>query len=707
MANKLKELTDAFMSGDLTEILTKYSDIFLAVLVVGILGMMLIPLPTFLLDILLTTNITLAITILLVTLYVPSAVKFSSFPTVLLITTLFRLALNISSTRLILLYAYAGEVIKSFGQFVVKGNYVVGAVIFLIITIIQFIVISKGAERVAEVAARFTLDALPGKQMSIDADLRAGTITMEEAKKKRMELQRESQLYGSMDGAMKFVKGDAIAGIIITLINIIGGLIIGVMQKGMQIGEAAQTYTLLTIGDGLVSQIPALLISTSAGMVVTRVASEFEDSHLGKDIGTQILSQPKAIAIASGLLIGLGLVPGLPTVPFFIMAAIVGTLAYGLLRTKVVKTEEAEKAKEAETKAIEKKKKRPEGLISLVTPLALEVSKEISPYIDSAKDDGRFINELLPMVREAIYQELGVRLPGVKIRGYVASLPPDIFVIKINEIPIVTGKVLFGKVLTSASAQDLKIFRIQAIPYRNPATGAPASWVPEQSKEMLLKSGYKVWDIPDVMILHLSAVMKKYAHEFLGIQEVQTMLDQMQQAFPALVKEVTKVTTPLLLSDVLKRMVKEEISIRDFRNVLQAIAKWAAIEKDPVMLTEYVRAELKEYISYKFSAGKKILYVHLLDPRIEEIIRESIRQTPAGNFLDLDPEFREDLNGILYKEFKNIRTAKRPPIVLTSMDVRPYFKRLIEPDFPNIIVLSYQELTLDTRIQPVGQIRLA
>ncbi len=722
----MKSFTEAFMAGDIATVLTRYSDIVLAVLIMGIVGMMIIPLPTIMMDILLTLNLTIATVILMITIYIPSAVKFAAFPTVLLITTLFRLALNVSSTRLILLYADAGEVIRSFGNFVVRGNYVVGAVIFLILTLIQFIVISKGSERVAEVAARFTLDALPGKQMSIDADVRAGSLTMEEAKVKRSELQRESQLYGSMDGAMKFVKGDAIAGIIITIINIVGGLIIGATQLGMSIGESAATYSLLTIGDGLISQIPALLMSTAAGMVVTRVASETEGSHLGKDIGTQVLDQPKAIAITSAMLLVLALIPGLPKVPFIILSIVAGSVAYGLLRTKVKKIEEAAVAEAGQMPDVpapgappgappagppkpgmKKAPNQPEALVSLVTPISLDVSRELTQYVDASLDGGKFMNELIPLVREGLYQDLGVRLPGVRVRGYSAALQPDSFVVQINEIPIIVGKVLTDRVLANASPNDLKIFNIKAIAARNPATGGPASWIPADRKEIVEKAGYRTWDPPGVMALTLSGVMKQYAHEFLGIQEVQTMLDQMTQAFPALVKEAQKVSAPLLISDVLRNLTKEEISIRDFRNVLQSIARWAAIEKEPVMLTEYVRTELKEQISYKFSGGKKTIYVHMLDPELEDIIRNSIHSSAAGSYLTLDPNIRSDLNGILYREFKDSLLAAQRPIVLTTLDVRPWFRKLVETDYPRLAVLSYAELTNDTRIQPVGQIRLS
>ncbi len=435
--------------------INKYSDIVLAGVVVAIVGMMIVPLPTHLLDVLLTFNIAIAVIVLLISLYVPHALQLSVFPTMLLITTLFRLSLTISTTRLILLTGDAGEVIVAFGKFVVRGNFVVGAVIFLILTIVQFIVISKGSERVAEVAARFTLDAMPGKQMSIDADLRAGAIDMDEGKRKRRDLERESSLFGAMDGAMKFVKGDAIAGIIITVVNIVGGLVIGVMQKGLAVGDAAQKYTLLTIGDGLVGMIPALLISTAAGIIVTRVGGEEEGAHLGKDVGTQLTAQPKAIAIAAGMLVLLAMVPGLPTMPFLILGGAAGAGGYLLL-----KKQQAEESGEGDPglgdipegdvpPSIEPPPKdqplNPDSelFIPVVTPIVLEVSDALVPHVDSRQDNGKFLYELIPFMRDGLFVELGVRFPGVRARGNPA-LPAGAYQIQINEVPVVTGQVTLG-----------------------------------------------------------------------------------------------------------------------------------------------------------------------------------------------------------------------------------------------------------------------
>ena len=411
--------------GNINEVIAKYSDLILAALVISVLGMIIIPLPNWLLDVLITIDIAIGVIVLLVALYISDALKIASFPTILLMTTLYRLALNIAATRQILGTGEAGEVIHAFGNFVVAGNYVVGGILFAIITLINFIVIAKGAERVSEVGARFTLDAMPGKQMSIDADLRAGIINMEQAMERRSTLQRESQLYGAMDGAMKFVKGDAIAGIVITLINIIGGFIIGVMQRGLTFAEAIKTYSLLTIGDGLVAQIPALIISVSAGVVVTRVASEGKESNLGKDIITQMTAYPKALVITAILLTILGLIPGLPKVPFFVMAAGLGGLAFMLIRGKA---KEVQQIMQTPKDEVVKKAVAKHGDVLpfiMPSPISLEVGAELIPHVDDSQDGGRFINELIPLLRHGLYYELGVNFPGIQVRGQTIDMDPE------------------------------------------------------------------------------------------------------------------------------------------------------------------------------------------------------------------------------------------------------------------------------------------
>ncbi|MCA9729759.1 MAG: FHIPEP family type III secretion protein, partial [Candidatus Eisenbacteria bacterium] len=431
--NRLAGLVQDIRTGNVEKVLTQYSDVLLAFFITSIVGMMLIPLPTHLLDVLLTTNIFAATTILFVSIYIQNATKIASFPTILLITTLFRLGLNVSTTRLILLQANAGEVVRAFGSFVAGGNIVVGIVIFLILTIIQFVVITKGAERVAEVAARFTLDALPGKQMSIDADFRAGLFDVHEARRRRNALQRESQLYGAMDGAMKFVKGDAIAGIIITLINLIGGFAIGILQRGMAAGQAAQTYSILTIGDGLVSQLPALLISVAAGIVVTRVASEEAETHLGQDIGSQVLAQPKALAIVSVLLIALGLVPGLPTIPFFLLGAISGGISYGLFYTR---RREEQAAAEPSEESEDDLSTAPR--VGPAVPIMVQVSESLTPHIDRAGEGGKALGRLIPELQSSLYYEHGVLIPRIMVRGR-QPIGDHAFAILLKEVPVYRG----------------------------------------------------------------------------------------------------------------------------------------------------------------------------------------------------------------------------------------------------------------------------
>ena len=695
--------------------LSKYSDIVLALVVVCIVGMMIVPLPTMLLDVLLTLNISISVVLLLVSLYVPAALHLTVFPTLLLITTMFRLSLTISTTRLILLTGDPGEVVIAFGNFVVQGNFVVGAILFVILVIVNFIVIAKGSERVSEVAARFTLDAMPGKQMSIDADLRAGSIDQDQGKKKRRDLERESQLFGAMDGAMKFVKGDAIASIIITVVNIVGGLIIGVTQKGMSAADAAQKYTLLTIGDGLVSMIPAILISTCAGIIVTRVGGEEEGAHLGMDMGTQLTAYPKAIAIAAGMLIVLGLVPGLPKIPFFLLGAGAGFGAWTMLKKKKMAevVEEAGPALETDngtpiaTEPAPKEPMNPDSelFIPVVTPIVLEVSDALVPYVDSRQDNGKFLFELIPFMRDGLFVELGVRFPGVRARGN-ASLPPGAYQVQINEVPVVTGQVTLGHILVNDTVDRLKLMNIQGFEAINPATRQPAAWVPEEHRDTLEAAGLTTWDVPGYMILHTAAVLRRNAREFVGVQETQTMLEQLEKAFPAIVKEVVpKVVNVLKLTDILQRLVEEEISIRDLRGILQALAEYAQVEADNVMLTEHVRAAQRRYISHKYARGTGTLVVYLLDPNIEEAIRGSVKRTSAGAHLALEPELAQEIVQAVRSECGHLPPSAQRPVILTAMDIRRYVRKLLEYEFnPSFSVLSYQELSPELNIQPVARI---
>ncbi len=705
-----------FKLSSLNEYIAKYSDLVLAALVVVVLGLVIIPLPPWLIDILLTVDITISILILLVALYISDALKLASFPTILLITTLYRLSLNIAATRLILSKGEAGEVIHAFGSFVVGGNYVVGGILFLIITLVNFIVIAKGAERVSEVGARFTLDAMPGKQMSIDADLRAGIINMEQAMERRSILQREAQMYGAMDGAMKFVKGDAIAGIIITVINIIGGLIIGVAQRGLPILSvpggavgAVETYSVLTIGDGMVAQIPALMVSVAAGIVVTRVASESKESNLGRDIVGQITAYPKAIVIAAILLFVMALIPGLPHFSFLVLSGILGALAYFLTRSKKTETQEiAEVPKEQVVKkAIEK-----HGDVMpfiMPAPVSLEVGEAIIPFVDDSQDGGRFINELIPLLRHGLYYELGVNFPGIQVRGQNVDMEPESYVININEVPVAKGRIYRGCILVGEPLEQLSLFNIKGVETIHPVDGSIVTWIAEEHKDTAVQAGFRMWDVAEYLILHLSYILRKHAHEFLGLQEIQTLLNELEKSHPALVKElVPKVITVLQLSEIFQRLVQEEIAIRDLKSIFSTLAQWAEVERNTLMLTEHIRAGLKRYITHKYAGHSNTLAVYLLDPEIEDMVRNAIRTTEKGNYLALEPEITQEIVEAVGKEIAAhpFPPGARPPVILTTAEIRRYFRKIIELEFPQLAVLSYQELAENLRIQPIARVGL-
>jgi len=626
----------------------RWGDLVLAGVVVSVVGMMIIPLPTFVLDLLLTINISLAVLVLLVSIYIPDALSIASFPTILLVTTLYRLALNVSSTRLILLQADAGHVIRAFGEFVVRGNYVVGAIVFLILTLIQFIVIAKGSERVSEVAARFTLDAMPGKQMAIDADLRAGALDLEEARRRRRGLQRESQFYGAMDGAMKFVKGDAIASILITFINILGGLTIGVLQQDLSAVQSLQTYGLLTIGDGLVTQIPALLLSTAAGMVITRVASEEQGAALGAEIGSQILAQPRALAITGGLLCLLAIVPGLPTVPFLVLGVTALVAARGVHRAH---RRAEERARQEATAPLDRARAREEARAPLAVPLILDLGKDIDPHRTVA---GRsLVDDSLPAIREQLFDDLGLQVPAIRVRAPWPEIAADEFVVRLWEVPVARG--------------------------RHPP-GTP----------------------PELLVDDVRAAIRRHAAELVGIQEVQTMLDALERTHPALVRAVVpKPVSTTLLSDLLRRLVEEGVSIRNLREILEALAQFAPVERDPVVLTEHVRVSLRRAITHKFAADGE-LRAFRLDPEIEDAIRDAIQRTPSGNYLALSPDASSDIVGAVSAALAEQPDA--PRVILTQLDVRRYVRRLLELSHPEVAVLSVQEIAPDVKLAPVGRI---
>jgi type III secretion protein V len=686
--------------------ITRSSDLILAVFVISIILMLIFPVSPHVIDLLIAVNLTASVTLLFVSLYIQKATQLSIFPSLLLLTTLYRLGVNISSTRQILLHANAGKIIFAFGNFVVGGNYVVGGVIFLIITIVQFIVVVKGSERVAEVAARFTLDAMPGKQMSIDADLRSGIIDTNQARILRLGLNKESQLYGAMDGAMKFVKGDAIAGIVITVINVIGGLIIGNVMHGMPLAVAAKTYALLSIGDGLVSQIPAIMIAITAGIVTTRVSSDKKDSHLGKDISEQLLKQPKAFMIAAGMLFLLAWVPGFPPTPFMLIGTILGLT--GFVVFKSMKQIEAKAVagggaiEDAEGHAVVSGGSEN---YALTLPIMLEVGKDLSQLIKKDKQGYTFIDKMIPKMRHALYQDLGVRFPGVHVRTDAPSLEGDEYMIYLNEVPILKGKVLINHLLTNETEDSLKRLNL---PYTTTKSklGVPNLWVEESYAEILKKANIKSWSSLEVMILHLTKFYRQYAQEFIGIQEVRAIIEFIEKSYPDLVKEVTRLVPLQKLTDIFKRLIGEQISIRDLRTVLEALSEWAQTEKDVVLLTEYVRSSLKRYISYKYSQGQSILSVYLLDPEIEDLIRGAIKQTSAGSYLALDPDSVQMIMASLRKTIVPTPPGGQGPVLLTAIDVRRFARKLIEGEFPDLHVVSYQEIVPEIRIQPLGRIQL-
>ncbi len=694
---------------DINEKVAKYSDLFFAVMLVTIVGMILIPLPPFLLDILLGLSVGLAVIVLMVALYISNALQIAAFPTILLVSTLYRLSLNISSTRLILTDAYAGEVIQRVGAITTGANPVVGGILFLIITLINFIVIAKGAERVSEVAARFTLDALPGKQMSIDADLRAGIINMDQAMERRHILHREAQMYGAMDGSMKFVKGDAIAGIIITLVNVVGGFIIGIWQRDMTALESLSTFTLLTIGDGLVQQIPALIVSVSAGIVVTRVSSEKEWFGLGREIVSQITAFPKALAVASGLLFALAFL-GMPPAPFLLLSAATGGIAFFLTRTKKqVRDEVAEIPKQEVVKqAVQKHGDQLPFIMPM--PISIEVGNAIIPFVDDKQDGGRFINELIPLLRHGLYYELGVNFPGIQVRGQTVDLEPEAYVINIHEVPVAPGKIMSKCILVGESLEQLSLFNITGTETIHPIDGSVVTWISEEYKDVAQQAGFRMWDVAEYLILHLSYVLRRHAHEFLGLQEVQTIIQELEKTHPALVKElIPKVITLLQLTEILQRLVQEDLSIRDLKTIFSTLAQWGEIERDVLMLSEHVRAGMKRYITHKYAGPANSLAVYLLDPEIEDMIRNAIRRTEKGNYLALEPDVTQELVESVGKEIAShpFPPGARPPVILTTAEIRRYFRKIIELEFPQLAVLSYQELSENLRIQPIARVRLA
>ncbi|MBO2518941.1 flagellar biosynthesis protein FlhA [Limnochorda pilosa] len=677
--------------------LLRQSDVVVILGILLIVVMMVIPMPPALLDVLLAFNISLSLMTLLVTMNVKNALEFSVFPSLLLVATLFRLALNISSTRLILLHGYAGQVIQAFGQFVVGGNYVVGFIIFLILVIIQFIVITRGAERVAEVAARFTLDAMPGKQMAIDADLNAGLIDEKQARERRAQIQREADFYGAMDGASKFVKGDAIASIIVTVINILGGFAVGVAQQGLSLSEALTTYTLLTVGDGLVTQIPALLMSSATGMIVTRAAAS---SNLGHQLTSQMAADPQVLLVSGGALAAMGILPGLPTAPFLALGGVLGGTGYLLKRRH--RELALQEQVEADQRAQEQRRE-PEDVASLVQvdPLELEVGYGLVPLVD-ASQSGELLDRIA-LIRRQMAQELGLLVPSVRIRDNLA-LEPSQYRIKIKGIPVGEGELRLGEFLAMAAGEVSET--IEGIPTKEPAFGLPALWIPASRREEAEAAGYTVVDPTSVVATHLSEVIRSYAHELLGRQEVRRLLDQLKREYPAVVEElVPQVVTVGEVQRVLQNLLREGVAIRDLVTILETMGDGATTSKNIEYLTALVREALARQISAAYQGSDGALPIITLEPRLEQQLTEALQQNERGSVLTLEPQAGQRLMERIAGWVEKAAVKGERAVLVCSPHLRFALRRFIERSLPHLPVLSYNEISAEVRVHPVGMVR--
>ncbi|MBD1400444.1 flagellar biosynthesis protein FlhA [Pelovirga terrestris] len=673
------------------------TDVLIAFGLVLILMLMILPVPPMMLDVFLSLNITIALLILITALYTSRALDFAIFPSVLLVTTLFRLSLNVASTRLILLRGdegpgAAGSVIQSFGQFVVGGNYVVGIVIFAILVIINFMVITKGAGRVAEVAARFTLDAMPGKQMAIDADLNAGLINDDEARARRKEIASESDFYGAMDGASKFVKGDAIAGIIITLINIGAGIVIGVMQKGMPVAEAAANYTILTVGDGLVGQIPALIIATGAGIMVTRTAG---DEDFGTEMKRQFSVHPRSLWVVSAILLIFALIPGLPKIPFFLLSILTGVVAWKVSKTHTEKLHQQQIDDAPPPKQIEEENY--EQMLS-VDLLEMEVGYGLIPLVDTAQN-----GELLPRIKSIRRQftlDMGFIVPPVHIKDNL-QLKPNEYAIILKGVKIGGGELLPGHYLAMNPGTATEVMKgIETI---EPAFKLPAIWISEDKKERAQISGYTVVDNTTVVATHLSELIKTHSYELLGRQETQNLIDNLAQQYPKLVEELVPGLLSLgVIMRVLQNLLREGVSVRDLRTILETLADWAPVVQDPDQLTEHVRATMARSISSSYSQNDEVLEVMTFDRNVETRIQDALHSTEQGSYLALEPGFAQALINSLSQVLQN--AAGGNPVLLCTPTIRLHVKRLTERYLPGLAIISHNEIAPHLKVRSVGTV---
>jgi len=674
------------------------NDIFMVLGVLIVLVMLLAPLPPMIVDLLVAGNFTLSILILLVTMYSQGAAQFSIFPTFLLIVTLFRLALGILLTRSLLLTANAGNIVYTFGQFVVGGNYIVGIIIFVVLVIIQFVVITGGAQRVAEVAARFTLDAMPGKQMSIDADLNAGIIDEETAKAKRLDIAREADFYGAMDGATKFIRGDAIASIIIIVVNILGGFIIGMLQLGMTLMQALQTYTLLTVGAGIVLQVPALLISSATGIIVTKSASEIS---LAEDISKQLFSHKRVLYVCAVLSVTAAFIPGIPKIPFIILTLTFGYLGYTL---NTVQKEEAVKVAKKESEKAEVSAP-PEKIVPAIQSdvMEMEIGYGIIPLVDP--NQGGTLLDSITSMRKKIASEIGIVVPPLRIRDNI-SLKPNNYIIKIRMVEVAKGEVMIDRCLAMNPGNVTE--KISGFETIEPTFGLPAIWITDADKERAQVAGYTVVDAPSVIITHITEVIRTHASDLLGRQEVKILVDNVKKQYPAVVEEL--LPTIMGLGDiqkVLHNLLEEKVPIRSLVTILEVLADHGATNKNVDALTSYCRQGLSRTITKTYQTPKGVIAAITLDPALEQKIADSIQYTEQGSFTSLDPVYIQKMFQVLLEETEKMTNLGYQPIILCSSSVRPHYKKLVSRSFPNIVVLAYNEILADVEIQAVGIVRMA
>ena len=678
--------------------LMKHTDLLAAGAVVLVVVMMIVPLPPFLLDLFITLNISVALAVLVATLYMPRALDFAAFPSLLLLTTLFRLAINVSVTRLILLHGDAGHVVSAFGNFVVGGNVLVGLVVFLILIVIQFVVITNGAGRVAEVAARFTLDAMPGKQMAIDADLNSGQITDEEARTRRTDIGREADFYGAMDGASKFVKGDAMAGILIVLINLIGGLVVGVLQQGMPFGEAVQHFSLLTVGDGLCAQIPALLISVATGILVTRSTSE---KDLGNDIASQVLSQKKAPMVAGCVICAFALVPGLPKLPFLIIGAGFVAIGWAAKNGHIGPQVEIDRAAAAAAAlpAGDTPSPRDQALEALpIDPLELAIGFGLVPLVDQ-KAGGSLLARV-SAIRRQIASELGMVIPPVRIHDEV-GLDSHEYVVKVRGAEVARGRTMAGHQLAMDPGDA--VGQLPGVTTTEPAFGLPATWIPDAARAEAEALGYTVVDSESVIVTHLTEAIRGEASELLTRQETRQLLDQLKESNAAVVDEVVPDVLSLgEIQRVLQSLLREGVSIRDLGVIVEAIGDKARLTRDPALLAEYARQALGRSITAPFIGADRKLRAIALDPMVEQEVSESITQTSDGEYLAMEPTRAQALVTALRDRSDGASATGARPVLLCSARVRRHLRRLCEQTLPNLAVCSYNEIVPGIRVETVG-----